>query len=287
MNSSKGILFGLLAAASYAVMSFLVHLNPQKHPVEQMIFLRGLLSFLVLLPFCYNELHHYFSKAGVSLWVRSLAGAGGVVCYFYALQGTTSANANVLFSSSPIFVAIFAYVFFREKLSWRELGGISAILIGNLFLYWPNRSSMEFWVWASATGGALFASIAFLSLGKATKKYSSSLIVLGFAVASGALALALPGKSWLALAWQDAPYLLAISFLGLFSQWAVTISFAHLNSSVATALGRTSIVFNGFLDLFIGQYQPYLLEWVSYFLVLTGIYLAHPRQKSAAPNIIK
>ncbi len=287
MNSSKGVVFGLLAAASYAVMSFLVHLNPEKHPVEQMIFLRGMLSFLVLLPLCHRELHHYFTKAGVSLWIRSLAGAGGVVCYFYALQGTTSANANVLFSSSPIFVTIFAYVFFREKLTTRELSGIAAILAGNFFLYWPNRSSMEFWVWASATGGALFASIAFLSLGKATKRYSSALIVLGFAVASSALALALPGKAWLALQWKDAPFLLAVSCLGLFSQWAVTISFGHLNSSVATALGRTSIVFNGLLDLFVGHYQPYLLEWISYFVVLTGIYLAHPRQKNAAPNIIK
>jgi drug/metabolite transporter (DMT)-like permease len=277
MNNSKGVFFALLAAASYGLMSFLVHRNPGGHPVEQLIFLRGILTLLVLLPFCYQDLHFYFRKSGFSLWVRSLAGAGGVVCYFHALQGTTSANANVLFSSSPIFVVILSWLLFREKLSRREFFGVGVIVLGNLLLYLPNRSSMPFWVWASATGGALFASVAFLSLGKATKKYSSSLIVVGFAVASSALALVLPTKPWLELVQQDGIFLFTVSFLGLFSQWAVTKSFANLNSSVATALGRSSILFNGILDVTVARYHPHWLEWFSYFLVLTGIYLSNTR----------
>ncbi len=266
-----------MAAASYGLMSFFVNRNPSEHPVEQLIFLRGMLTLLVLLPFCYQDLPLYLKKSGLSLWIRSLAGAGGVVCYFHALQGTSSANANVLFSSSPIFVVTLSWLLFREKLSKRELFGVGVIVIGNLLLYLPNRSSMPLWVWATATGGALFASVAFLSLGKATKKYSSSLIVVGFAVASSTLALALPSKPWLEHAQHDALFLFTVSFLGLFSQWAVTKSFANLNSSVATALGRSSILFNGILDVTVASYHPHWLEWISYLLVLTGIYYSHTR----------
>ena len=287
MKSSPGIFFGLLASASYAVMSFLVHLNPSQYPVGQMIFFRGVLSFFILLPFCYRDLSQYVSRDGHSLWIRSLAGAGGVICYFTSLQGTSSANANVLFSSSPIFVAFFGWILFREKLGRLEIAGIVAILFGNFFLYLPNRSEMPLWVWASAVGGAVFASMAFLSLGKATKKYSIALIIIGFSVASSLAAFLLPGAPWKAILWNDLPFLFAVGLLGLFSQWSVTISFRYLNSSVATALGRTSILFNGVLDIVIAHYTPSPLEWLAYFLVLSGIYLSHPRQKAAAPSFFK
>lgn len=281
------MLYGLLASASYAVMSFLVHLNPSHYPVGQMIFFRGVLSFFLLLPFCYGDLFRYFSVDGKSLWVRSLAGAGGVICYFTALQGTSSANANVLFSSSPIFVAIFGWFFLRERIGRLEAFGIAAIIAGNFFLYLPNRSSMPIWVWASAISGAVFASIAFLSLGKATKKYSISLIIIGFSVASSVAAWVIPGEEWKPIILADLPFLFSVGLLGLFSQWAVTISFRYLNSSVATALGRSSILFNGVLDIVIARYTPSPLEWLAYFLVLSGIYLAHPRQKAPAPPFFK
>jgi drug/metabolite transporter (DMT)-like permease len=275
----KGLGYALFSAATYGLMSFLVHWNPSDHPVEQLIFLRGMISILLLLPFCYRELGKYFGPSCLSLWVRALAGSGGVICYFYTLQGTTSANANVLFSSSPIYVVALSWIFFREKLGRLELFGISCIVLGNVLLYLPNRSSIPLWVWVVGSGGAVFASIAYLSLGAATKKYSSSLIVFGFALTSTLVAFAIPTSPWLPLAKSDAAFLITVSLLGLLSQVSATLSFAHLKSSVATSIGRSSILFSGLLDIFVGHYRPHLFEWASYLVVILGIYLAHQRPK--------
>ena len=275
---SSGLFYALTSAAAYGLMSFLVHLNPSTHPVEQLIFLRGLLSFLVLVPFVYREIPVYFRANSASLWIRSFSGAAGVLCYFYALQGTSSGNANLLFSSSPIFVVIFAWFLFRERISWPEAWGIVFIIVGNVLLYLPNRSSIEAWVWFVSLAGALFSSIAFLSLGAATKKYSSANIVAGFAAVSGVLALVIPSKPWLPLRGNDLVFLLAVSGLGLFSQLAATLSFARLKSSVATAIGRSSILFSGFLDMVLGKHDPKALEWLSYLVVIAGILLTQQKK---------
>lgn len=281
--ASVGLFHALFSAATYGLMSFLVHLNPSGHPVEQLIFLRGMVSILLLFPFCYRDLGKYAGRGSLSLWVRAFAGTGGVICYFYTLQGTASANANVLFSSSPIFVVILGWIFFREKLTRLELLGIACIVFGNVLLYLPNRSSMPFWVWAAGSGGAVFASIAFLSLGAATKKYSSALIVFGFALTSSLVALVLPSNPWLPFAGSDAFFLLTVSLLGLISQVSATLSFAHLKSSIATSIGRSSILFSGILDIFVAHYRPHYLEWASYLVVIFGIFLAHHKPRPKMP----
>lgn len=278
----SGMFFAISSAASYGLMSFLVHLNPSQHPVEQLIFLRGFLSLLALQYFLGDGWKHYFRKSGLTLWIRSLAGAGGIMCYFYTLQGTSSGNANLLFSSSPIFVSIFAYLLFRERLSRLELSGIFLIVLGNVLLYIPNQSSMPLWVWLTASAGAIFSSIAFLSLGSATKKYNIVIIVWGFAAVSGILALISPSKPWLPLHLEDLPFLFTVSFLGLYSQLSATLSFAKMKSSVATAIGRSAILFSALLDIFIARYEPKVLEWVSYLVVIGGIWLAH--QKAPPPQ---
>jgi len=77
-----------------------------------------------------------------------------------------------------------------------------------------------------------------------------------------------------------------VSLLGLFAQLIATLSFAHLKSSVATSVARTSILFSGLLDILFARYEPHLLEWISYIVVLFGIYLANqkPRLRPAPPK---
>lgn len=279
MKPSLGLFFALSSAVSYGLMSFLVHLNPGKFPPEQLVFIRSAIAFGCLLPFCQKDLYKYFRSDSKFLWIRSVAGAAGLVCYFYTLQGTVSANANFLFASSPIFVGLLSWALFGERTTTKEALGIALIIVANVLLYLPNRGTIETWVWVVGGTGALLSSVSFLSLGVATKIYSSSLIVIGFAAASMLLAVVMPSAPWKNIQPSDYTILLAISLLGLFSQLTATLSFAHLKSSVATALGRSSILFSGLLDMAIAGYRPHWLEWTSYLLVVVGIYFSQMRAK--------
>lgn len=284
-NHALGYFYAILSALCYGVMAFLVHLKPGGFSPEQLVFIRTLFSSVVLLPLCYRELPMFLRPDSLFLWLRSASGAVSVILYFYTLQGTSSANGNLMFSSSPIFVSLMSWLLFRETVGRSEALGIAAIVGGNILLYLPKQSPISLHVGMLGLVAAFFGSIAFLSLGEATKKYSSSLIVFGFSVLSVFFSLLSPGELWKSVP-LETPLLLSLAgicVLGLVSQISSTLSFAHLKSPVATALGRASIIFSGLMDVFIAHYRPSVFEWSAYFIVILGIYVVNQYRSTHSP----
>lgn len=288
-NSQIGYLYGIVAACSYGVMSFLVHYNPAKFLPEQLVFQRGIFCIFALLPFCYRELSAYFRKDSGMLWIRCIAGSLAVLFYFYALQGTASANANLLFSSTPIYVGLLSWILLREKISRSEMFGIFLIVLGNIFLYIPSSNPIPLWVGFTGSIGALFTAIAYLSLGELTKTHSPAMIVFGFSVVSLVLSLLYPGKVWIPVDRSSFLFVFSVAALGLIAQVSSTLSFAYLKSPVATALGRSSIIFSGILDIWIASFKPGAFEIAAYIVVILGVYVVHhykvPRQKVAQIDV--
>lgn len=284
MNPRAALLWGVLSAASFGLMSFLVHWNPQKLPVEQLAFVRGLITMAGVLPWCWRDLDKYFGRDASMLWVRAVSGATGLFLYYYTLQGTVSANANFLFSSSPLFVVMFAVVFLGERLSLWEGVGIALIVSAGVLLYVPNAQAVPFWVWVTGLSGALVSAVAFLSLGSAAKKYSSSLIVFGFGFMSAVLAAVYPGWSWREAGAAEWAYILATGVMGLLAQFLMTLSFIGLKTPIAAALGRSSILFAGLLDIVLAGYRPHVLEWLAYLTIVAGVYLSNQKWKKAVAD---
>jgi drug/metabolite transporter (DMT)-like permease len=272
---SSGYLIGLVAAMSYGLMSFLVHMQAGKTAAPQLVFYRGLVTVILLLPFCSKQLSRYFTRAdGPQLWSRALFGSMSVLCYFYALQGTTSGNANLMFSTTPVFVTALAWIFYSERINFAEAGGVALVVMGNVLLYLPNQGKINSTIWLVGFAGALFASLSLLALGAAAKKHSGATIVWGFGLFSLLFSLLIP-EPWKEIQLQDLPLILLISLLGVFSQLTATHSFKLLKSPIAAALGRTSILFSGLLDIFAAQYQIHFLELLSYVVVLIGVFIVH------------
>lgn len=284
MSTRAAFLWGVLSAASFGLMSYLVHWNPQKLPVEQLAFVRGLITMAGVLPWCWRDLEKYFRADSSMLWVRAFSGATGLFLYYYTLQGTVSANANFLFSSSPLFVVLFAVVFLKERLSWQEVAGIALIVGAGVLLYLPNASAIPAWVWATGLSGAVVSAVAFLSLGSAARKYSSTLIVFGFGAVSTVLAAVYPGWTWRASGGAEWAYILATGVMGLLAQFLMTLSFVGLKTPIAAALGRSSILFAGVLDICLAGYRPHFLEWLAYLTIVAGVYLSNQKRKKAVAD---
>lgn len=285
---TTGLLIALLSAASYGGMSFLVSYASGNFTATELVFVRSVFATLVLLPLVWREVPVLFRRESLSLWVRAITGTCGVIFYFLSLQGTTAANANLLFASSPVFVGAIAWLLFRTTLAREEIFGITLILAGNALIYVPNNSPIPLDVGLMGTAGAFFAALAFLSIGEAVKRFSPSLVVFSFSVLSLLICPLIPGRSWAAPAdSQGWLFLGSVAVLGLLSQFTSTLSFKYLKSSVATAIGRSSIVFAGVLDIAVAGFRPGAWELASYTLVFLGIFLTHQmrRKLPAGPGI--
>ena len=284
-----GYLFALAAAASFGLMSFFAHQNPYQYPGEQLVFFRGLSGTILLLPLVWKKIYLFFRRDGKLLWLRSFAGAVSILCFFYTLQNTSPANANLLASSTPIFVGIFSWIFFSEKLNSREMIGILLVLLGDVLLHIPSQSSIPFTVGAIGLFGALTTSIAFMSLRQVAQKYSASLIVFGFSLISLLISYFWHGSHiWIMPRSNHIIFLLAVAFLGLFSQILTTLAFTYVRGSVAAAIGRSVIIWSGIFDFFWGSFKPSNIELISYTAVLLGVFLVQNRSaKNNAAQVNK
>ncbi|RIY31901.1 hypothetical protein CJP74_05960 [Psittacicella melopsittaci] len=80
------------------------------------------------------------SLSGVSIkqWIFLFLSAASTglswLFYFKALQEGTAAHVASLDKLSVVFVAVFAFIFLGEKLSWREIFGLGLMITGILIL---------------------------------------------------------------------------------------------------------------------------------------------------------
>lgn len=107
-------------------------------PPITLAFGRWSLAFLFVLPFAYPYLKQD-RQALVGHWkVLVPLSFLGITCFntmiYVGLQTTTAINSLLLQSFFPVVVAGLAFVFFREKLSGRQVGGILVSLVGTLWL---------------------------------------------------------------------------------------------------------------------------------------------------------
>ncbi|HDZ10022.1 DMT family transporter [Pseudohongiella sp.] len=125
-------------------------------PIFQFIFLRSLLSLLVLLPL-YRRFDLVTPFDGLYVHAfRSLAGMAGIFCMVVALTSLPLATANAVFYVAPILVMLLAVVIFREKLTVLSVFAVFSGFAGIVVILRP----VEFnWGALAALGGALALAI--------------------------------------------------------------------------------------------------------------------------------
>lgn len=99
---------------------------------------RWIVAFFVLLPFGWKELKNnrsLWKEHRIAIFFMALTGIAMFNTLVYiAVHYTTSINASLINSSTPIMIMILSFLFLREKLSWQQISGIILSLIGVLWI---------------------------------------------------------------------------------------------------------------------------------------------------------
>lgn len=291
-------LAGYLCALSATIFwsgNFIIarELNDSVAPVS-LAFGRWLVAVLVLFPFAIKSLLSQWSCIKENLAYLSITAFTGVTLFNTLLymggQTTSALNLALISITTPIFIVIFAGIFYGELLTFYKVAGISLVVAGVIALLTHGQPSnllnLTFTigdVWMLA-GAMLFAIYSILVIRKpaqlSMRAFQLSTFILG-------LVFLLPFLAWeIAMVGPSdfhANAIYSILYLGVF---ASLFSFVLWNQAILLiGISKTGMVYYT-LPIFSGLQAWYFLGedigWVhlgSGVLIVSGIFLANHRNK--------
>lgn len=268
-------------------------LNESVAPVA-LSFWRWLVAVLVLFPFAIRSLTRQWSLVKNNLGYLTITAFLGVTMFntmlYFGSQTTMALNLSLISITTPIFIVIFARIFYGEALTIKRVFGILLVATGVIFLITRGQLSRlvnlsfnigDLWM---LIGAVMFALYSILLIKKPENlggpAFQLSTFILGFI-------LLVPLYAWeyavVGPAVMDASTITSILYLGIF---ASLVSYMLWNKSVlligASKAGMvyyTIPIFSGVLAWYFLGEQIGLLHVVSGLLIISGILMANYEKK--------
>jgi drug/metabolite transporter (DMT)-like permease len=227
------------------------------------------------------------SHAMVSVALSGIFFAGDLFFWHLSILATTVANATFLATTAPVWVALGAFMFLRERIGWRMLAGLCLCLVGGFALIGQSYGFAP-----QRLPGDLFGVITAIFFGA----YMLAIRGARAGVKAGLLAFlstAITAVILFVIAFMLEPVMLPRSGAGLANLLALAlVSQVAGQGLLAVALGSLPATFSSlviFIEaiaaaafgwIFLGEALG-TLQFMGGILILAGIYIARPRTQPA------
>lgn len=185
---TKGVIFLLISAFSFAVMALFINLAGDM-PVFMKAFFRNLVAILMSYIMLARSPEKFKIKKGSlpGLIMRASFGTIGILANFYAISNTNMSDAMMLNKLSPFFAMLTSIIILKEAADGFQWAAILTAIIGAVFVVKPSFlfgnlgvSGDSFFPLIIALIGGVCAGIAYAFLRKVTVKGERPMIVVAF-----------------------------------------------------------------------------------------------------------
>lgn len=260
----KGILYIILAALFFSLMSLFVRLSGDL-PAMQKSFFR---NFIALLTACYI-LHkeQIPSKIGEGdlkyLLLRSLFGTVGIFCNFYAIDHLALSDANMLNKLSPFFAVLLSYFLLREKVAFYQMICILTAFSGTLLILRPGFDNMITFPALIGLLGGLGAGTAYTYVRiLSARGVNSPFIVFFFSGFSCIASLPFFIAQYQPMEWWQLGYLLLAGLAATGGQFSITAAYSHAPAREISVYDYSQILFSSLWGILL------LSEWPDHWSIL-------------------
>jgi len=272
-----GVRFMLLSALGFSLMAVCVKLASQRGiPVLEIVAARALVSLGLSLLSVHRRRVPLWGQRKDLLIARGVVGALALVCVYYALTALPLAEATVLQYLHPMFTALFAMIFLKERL---QLGTALCIALSFLGLLCIARPGFIF---ATMPGdlphsaifvallGAFGSAVAYVLVRKLNETEDPAVIILYFPLIALPLSLALLGDDFVMPTGELWLILLLVGVFTQLGQIGLTRAMQTETASRATAFSYTQVLFAAMLGWYAFGEFPEFWTWVGGALILLG-----------------
>ena len=255
VHDKTSYLHMLWASLAFAVMAAISHRAGESCDWQLVVVARGVVAFFFSAVIAKAGGVKLVWPGSATLWVRSVAGSGAMLCNFYALAHLPVSDTLTLMNTSPIWVTLLSWLMFGQRPTRGVIGAVITSVAGVTLIQQPHFQRGKF-ACLMALCGAFCTSIAMLGLNRLKHLDPRAIVVHFSGVASGATALfllftnrkdystQLGDKSILFL-------LLLVGAAGVAGQIGMTRAFAKGPASRISVIALSQILFGlGFDMLF-------------------------------------
>lgn len=180
-----------------------------------------------------------------SLWMRSLAGSGALMCTFYAYTHLPLADATSLIYMTPVWIAVLSWPLLGERPRPGLIAAVLVALFGVYLVARPHFAVADLGV-AAGVASSFFTAVAMLGLHKLAGTDPRAVVVHFSAVATAVTSLLFltGGVAWASVRPVDAVHLVALAAAGTVGQIAITRAFATGNPSRVSLVALSQIPFS-------------------------------------------
>ncbi|WP_075495115.1 DMT family transporter [Campylobacter geochelonis] len=279
-NINIGVIYMLISALCFAVMGVFSKLLSQNLSSLEVVFFRNLIGVaLIYISVVKSPLKSIGGKPFL-LFLRGFIGFLALLAFFYNIANIPLANAMIFSQTSPIFTAMFAYIFLKERIG--SIGWM-AILVGffGLILFVKpdiGFSKTDLLGIFSGLGGGL----AYTSIRELKKYYDTRSIVLSFMIVGsvGPLFLMLLAEIYQnqSLDFMLSPfvmptkfdilYIAGMGFFATIAQVYMTKSYGVSKAGIVAPVSYANIPFSMLFGWFLGDVFPDGIAFIGIFLII-------------------
>ena len=294
LNMDRGILFMLLASLSFAFMGGFAKVISGILPPVEVTFFRNIFGVVLVGLSIYKVPLKQSGGKFMLLIFRGSMGFAALLAYFYLIANIPLGDAITYNKTSPIFVAIFAYLFLDEKLGKGAVLAIIIGFIGILFIAQPVGGSFDKYDMLGIFSG-IGAALAYTSIRELRKYYDIRAIVMSFmgigTIAPLILMLITPYISVSSdFDWMFAEFImpqgiewLYVTAVGLFataSQLLMTKAYELTKAGIVGTISYSNIIFGLIVGISLGDALPNVWTFLGIILVISsGLLVALSKDK--------
>lgn len=288
---NKGVKYMLIASFTFAIMGAFAKLASQSMSSLEVVFFRNIAGVLILGFAIFKTPLTQVGGKPFLLFFRGFMGFVALLAFFYNIAHISLGDAMTYSKTSPIFTAIFAWIFLQERLSLKAWGAIFLGFIGIVFITEPSGVGFSKYDILGIFSG-VGAALAYTSVRELKAYYDTRAIVLSFML-TGTLGPILlffispyfnveefdfllgdfvmpEGVVWF--------YVLGMGIFATISQLLMTKAYGETKAGIVGAVSYTNILFSVFVGVLLGDALPSLSTTFGIVLiVLAGIIVARAK----------
>lgn len=267
---TKGIAFILISTFAFSIMNLAAKSLSDLHPM-QVVFVRAFGTFVFVFPYMLVNRVSIVGNHKKMLIVRGIAGVLSLSTFFIAIQRIPLGSAISIRYLGPIFGAIMAYYFLKEKVNSKQWVSFVIAFIGVIILkgfdFRIDYISLFLVLFSAICIGVVFISLRYLG-----KREHHLTIINYFMVFSMAVSVFFIG-AWKIPSGNEVYAIMALALCGTIGQIFMTIAFQTEKTSVLAPFKYMELVYAIILGYIFFEESYSFLPLLGIVLIIGGMLL--------------